>query len=180
MKDENIVYEYISINVKSELEPMYIDCYEHFGWIHIKNEEKKDYYINNNVNQDIVNIKFKRDRMISNKEELNELQKKCEKAFLKINRLEKEPVFFAISYALIIGMIGILFAIVSIFSLLASNWFIGIISAIIAIIGFILPYLVYKRVKGNKTVENKSKINSEQDLILAIFKQAKEILFENE
>ena len=105
MKDENIVYEYISINVKSELEPMYIDCYEHFGWIHIKNEEKKDYYINNNVNQDIVNIKFKRDRMISNKEELNELQKKCEKSFLKINRLEKEPVSFAISYALIIGMI---------------------------------------------------------------------------
>ena len=177
---ESIVYEYISINVKSELESMYIDCYEHFGWIHIKNEEKKDYYINNNVNQDIVNIKFKRNRAITGKEELNELQRKCEKSFLKINRLEKEPMSLAISYALIIGMIGILFSIVSVFSLLASNWFIGIVSVVIAIIGFILPYLVYRRVKGNKIFENKPKIILEQDLILAIFEQAKNILFENE
>lgn len=180
MKDENIVYEYTSINVKSELEPMYIDCYEHFGWIHIKNTERKDYYINTDINQDIVNIKFKRDRAIPKKEELNELQKKCEKAFLKVNKLEKEPLAFAVSYSLIVGMIGILFLVVSIFSGLSSNWFISIISGLVAIIGFIFPYPIYRKVKGTKTVENKSKITLEQDLIFAIFEQSKKILFENE
>ena len=180
MKDKSVVYEYTSINVRNELEPMYVDCYEHFGWIHIKNEEKKDYYINNDVNLDIVTIKFKRDRAIPNKDELNELQKKCEKAFLKINKLEKEPMAWAISYALIIGLIGVLFGVVSVFSILASNWFIGTISAVVAVIGFIFPYFVYIRVKGNKIAENKSKIALEQDLIFAIFEQAKKILFENE
>lgn len=180
MKDESIVYEYTSINVKSELEPMYIDCYEHFGWIHIKDVERKDYYINNDVSLDIVNIKFKRNRAIAGKDELNELQKKCEKAFLKVNKLEKEPLNIAIIYSLILGIVGALFMTVAVFSILANNLFIGIVSIIIAIIGFIFPYPIYRKVKGTKTEENRAKITLEQDLIFSIFEQAKKILYEND
>lgn len=32
-----VAYEYLSLNVKSEREPLYIDCYENFGWILINN-----------------------------------------------------------------------------------------------------------------------------------------------
>lgn len=46
----------------------------------INNNGKRDYYINANPNQNIVNIKFKRNRKIRNKEELQKLQEKCEKA----------------------------------------------------------------------------------------------------
>ena len=179
MKDD-IVYEYASINVKRELEQMYKDCYEHFGWIYIKDEEKRDYYINTNINQDIVNIKFKRNRKIQGKDELQELQNKCEKAFLKINKLEREPDSLATMYALLIGLIAILFITVSIFSGIKSNWFISIVSGMIGIIGIILPYFIYNKTKGNKKNENKVKIEKEQDLISDIFKRATEILFENE
>lgn len=180
MKDENIVYEYKSINVKTELEPIYTDCYEHFGWIRIKENERKDYYINNNVYQDVVNIRFKRNSQIENKAELKIYQDECEKSFLKINRLEKEPSSLAIIYALIIGLIGILFLVVAIFAILGNKWFIGAISIIMGCIGFILPYFVYRRTKGSKEKENKTKIEEEQEKILKMFKQSKKILEKNE
>lgn len=32
-----IAYEYLSINVRSDKEPLYIDCYENIGWMIINN-----------------------------------------------------------------------------------------------------------------------------------------------
>ena len=51
MEDKKkIQYEYLSINVKSKLEPMVMDTYENFGWEIITSSaltDKEDYYINN-------------------------------------------------------------------------------------------------------------------------------------
>ena len=82
MEDKKkIQYEYLSINVKSKLEPMVMDTYENFGWEIITSSaltDKEDYYINNTGTngEKLVNIKFKRDRKINNKEKLNVLQNK--------------------------------------------------------------------------------------------------------
>ena len=67
---EKIQYEYLSINVKSKIEPMIMDTYETFGWKTITSSaltDKEDYYINNTRTngEKLVNIKFKRDRKIS-------------------------------------------------------------------------------------------------------------------
>ena len=69
--------------------------YENFGWKTITSSaltDKEDYYINNTGTngEKLVNIKFKRDRKIKNKDKLNVLQKKCEETFKKIDKLEKE------------------------------------------------------------------------------------------
>lgn len=79
---EHIQYEYLSINVKSKIEPMVMDTYENFGWKVISSNaltDKEDYYINDTGTngEKLVNIKFKRNRKIKNKDKLNSLQRKC-------------------------------------------------------------------------------------------------------
>ena len=182
MKQDYIAYEYISINVKSDLEPMYIDCYENFGWIHINNTRKKDYYINSNINPDIINIKFKRDREIKDREKLQALQEKCEKAFLEVHRLEKNSQSIATMYSLTIAFIATIFMAISVFAVTGEKviWFPAIVGGAIGIIGWILPYFVYNNIKNKKEIENKTKIEKQQNIIHDTCKQARKILLENE
>lgn len=180
MKEDYITYEYISINVESDLEPRYVDCYENFGWIHIKESSKQDYYINANPNQDIVNLKFKRDRNIKNKDELRTLQQKCEAAFLEVDRLEGRPQSIATMYSLIIGTIAAGFIAISVFTAIKDIWIIAILCGIVGLIGCIFPYPIYKKVIDKEEIENKNKIDEQYDIINNAYKEAREILLEDE
>ena len=182
MKQEYVAYEYTSINVKQELEPMYIDYYKYFGWIYVNDNKKRDYYINNNVNQDVVNLKFKRNRNIKNKAKLQELQDKCINAFLKVNKLEKEPHEKATIYALIIGLMAIIFILLTVLCVTGTKilWIPAIICGLVGLASFIAPYFVYKKVWTKKEFENRDKIQKEQDIIDDTCKEAIEILVENE
>lgn len=179
MKEESIVYEYISINVRKDLEPIYIDSYKNFGWIHIK-EEKRDYYINSNPNLNITEIKFKRNAKINNKEELQKLQRRCEKAFLTVNRLEKVPQALAMSYSLSIGIFAAIFIALSTLSIIGKMWFSAILCGIIGIIGCVFPYSIYKNVKNRKETETKKQIEEQQNIIYETYEQARKILSELE
>ncbi len=180
MKEDYIAYEYTSINVKSDLEPMYIDCYQNFGWIHIKENTKQDYYINANPIQDIVNLKFKRNRNIKNKEELKTLQQKCETAFIKVAELEKIPQSIATMYSLIVGIIAAGFIAISVFMAIRNIWSIAILCGIVGLIGCIFPYSIYRKVIDKKEAEAKNKIDEQYDIINNTYKKAGEILLENE
>lgn len=179
MREDYITYDYISINVKSNLEHMYIDCLKNFGWMYI-NSGKKDYYINSNPYQDMVNIKFKRSRNIKRKDELKKLQEKCEKSILKIDRLEQIPHSFASMYSLIIAFVGIIFITIAALAIIGEKiiWLLAIFSGVIGIIAWILPYFVYKNVKSKKEEECKIKIEVEQDNIYDTCKRAVELLLE--
>ena len=180
MREDYIAYEYISINVKSDLEPMYIDCYQNFGWIPINNSGKRDYYINANPKLDVVNIKFKRNRNIKNKEELRKLQEKCENSFLTVNKLEKKPQSIATMYSLIIALVATVFMAISVFAVTGEKviWFPAIVCGTIGIVGWILPYFVYKNVKDKKEIENKANIEEQKNIIYGTCEQARKILFE--
>lgn len=182
MKEDYIAYEYKSINVKSELEPMYIDCYENFGWVLINNTGKRDYYINSNPNLDIVNIKFKRNRKIKNKEKLQELQEECEKAFLTVDKLEKRPHSLATTYSLIVSFIATVFITISVFAITGEKviWFPAIFCGAIGIAGWIAPYFVYKKIKNKTKAENKAKIEEQENIIYDTCEQARKILSEME
>lgn len=182
MKEEYIAYEYLSINVKDDLEPMYIDCYENFGWIPINNNGKKDYYINSNPRQNLVNIKFKRNRKIKNKEKLDSLQKKCEEAFKVASKLEKEPNSKGTMYSLIVSFIATVFLTISTFAVTGEKviWFPAILCGAIGIVGWIIPYFVYKKVKEKRESENKTKIEEQYNIIYSACEQARSILIESE
>lgn len=176
-----IAYEYISINVKSDLEPVYMDVYENFGWISTNsmNSNKEDYYINSYTNgEKLVNLKFKRNRKIDNKEMLNTLQRKIENSFKRIARLEKEPSSKATMKALMIAMIGTIFMTLSVFSITASKPLIipTILFGIPGTIGWIIPYFSYKKLYELKTEENSRLIEEEYNNIYEISNEARKLL----
>lgn len=178
-----VAYEYLSIDVDSEKEPLYIDCYENFGWMLINNTaliDKDDYYINNynTSNKKMVNIRFKRDRKIKNKVKLLSLQRKLELSLKEIERLEKEPFTKGLIISMSVGLIGTVFLALSVFSItLVSPLYIPfILCGIIGIIGWVLPYFIYKKIKILKEKENVSLIDEQYNTIYDSCEQAKKLI----
>lgn len=179
-----VAYEYLSINVTSEKEALYTDCYENFGWRLTNNSnglvDKEDYYINNsNVNgKKIVNLKFKRDRKIPNKAKVISLQKKLENGLKELERLESEPTTKGSIYAVIIAVIGTIFLALSVFSITATNpmIIIGIITGIIGLTGWFLSYPVYKKIKTKQENINTPLIEEQYNDIYDSCEQAKKII----
>lgn len=178
-----VAYEYLSMNVKSDQEPLYIDCYENFGWTvvnHTALVDKDDYYLNHsyiNGNR-LVNIKFKRDRRIKKKAELLSLQRKLEGSLKEIERLENEPNATSIAWAMGFGLVGTIFLAISVFSITAENpiYFLGILTGVIGIVGWILPYFVYKKIKMDVEKENITLIDEEYNTIYDVCEQAKKLI----
>lgn len=179
MKEQHTIYEYKSVNVQKNLEQTYIDCYKNFGWIHINNE-KRNYYINDIDDFNIVEIKFKRDRKIKNKEQLNKLQKDCENAFIAINKLERMPQAIATARALSIGFIALIFIALSVFLAIKNIWWGTILSGIIGLVGCSLSYPTYQKTITEKEEKNKAKIDEQYDKIYNSYEQARKILSEME
>lgn len=177
-----IAYEYLSLNVKTEQEPLYIDCYETFGWVLVNNTaliDKEDYYINNfNINKNqVINIKFKRDRRIKNKVQLLSLQRKLETALKELSKLERQPYTAGIITSLTIGLIGTVFLAISVFALTVTTpfYFLGILAGIIGLFGWTIGFLSFGKVKAKKETENIPLIEEQYNIIYDSCEQAKKL-----
>lgn len=184
---EFVAYEYLSINVKSEREPLYIDCYEAFGWNLVNNTalvEDGDYYINNgsNINSNkVINLKFKRDRKIPNKGELQNLQRKMEISLKELDKLESEPNTKGIMSSLTIGLLGTVFLAISVFAITANNlsfinYVICALTGIIGIAGWALGFVSYKTTKTKVEQENNSLIEEQYNTIYDCCEKANKLL----
>lgn len=181
-----VAYEYLSINVTSEKEALYTDCYENFGWKLTNSTssngliDKEDYYINNsNVNGNrLVNLKFKRNRKIPNKAKVVTLQKKCESGLKELARLEREPNSKGSIYAVITSIIGTIFLAISVFCITAKTPFyiLGVITGIVGLVGWFLAYPVYKKVKLKQEEINTSLIEEQYNIIYDSCEQAQKTL----
>lgn len=160
-----IAYDYIKLEVLSELEQLYIDCYQSFGWQLTSISEinmNQDYYINGRTfpEKNLITLKFKRNRKIKNKAELLTLQNNMEDYFKKIAKLKKEPELIGTMYSMIFGVIGLLFIIFSFLSFTSTNPFLGIINGIIGSIDVILAFFMYN--KKRKQLQEKNEILIEE------------------
>lgn len=176
-----IAYEYLSLNVKEDNITMYIDCYENFGWVVVSNglNTNHDYYINHQLNtSNSFKINFKRDRKIKSKKELNNLQRKMETSLNNLEKLKKEPNNMGTIASLIVGFIGTIFMSLSVFSITINEPLIVlcVIFGVIGLIGWILPYFVYKKIKFKKTNKNNSLIEEQYDELNDICEQANNLL----
>ena len=189
MEEEKIQYEYLSINVKSKLEPMIMDTYENFGWKRISSSaltDKEDYYINNTGmnGEKLVNIKFKNGRKMKNKDKLNALQKNCEETFKKVDKLEREPHAKGTAYSLIIAMLGCVLLAISVF-MITGEGEIGIIDyavstpiGIVGIICWILAYFGYVKTKEKIEEKNQPVIEQLQEEIYDACEEAQKLMGE--
>lgn len=184
---EFIAYEYLNIDIESNKEPLYIDCYEAFGWKLVNNTtqlEEGDYYVNNINNvtgNKIVTLKLKRDRKIPNKGELQSLQRKMENTLKEISKLENEPNTKSIMKALTIGLIGTIFLAISVFAITAKNLSIinyitcGI-TGIIGIAGWVLGFISYKTTKTKIEQANTSLIEEQYNTVYDCCEKANKLI----
>lgn len=179
-----VAYEYLALDVKAELEPLYIDCYESLGWIFINNTalvDKGDYYINHyDYNEKrLVNIRFKRDRRINNKKQLVVLQKKLDNALKQVEKLESIPNSMGVIWAMVIGVLGIIFLWFSFMVIRGDNpiYILGIVCGIMGTVGIILPYFVYNKVKNKHLQENTILIEEQYNTIYDCCEQARKLVY---
>lgn len=182
-----VAHEYLNINVKSDKEPLYTDCYEAFGWNLVTNTalvEEGDYYINSIPNvsgNKQVNIKFKRDRKIPNKLELQNIQRKMELALKELDKLESEPNTKGIIRALTIGLLGTIFLAISVFAITAKNlevinYIICTVAGIIGMAGWALGFISYNKTKSKIEQENQSLIEEQYNTIYDCCEKANKLL----
>lgn len=145
-KKSFIGYEYKEFAADAGQVSMYLDCYENFGWI--AEEQMPD-----KGNSGQVTLRLKRDRKIMNKMELTRLQRNFEACTLDLKKLEKAKTSAAIAWALAVGMAGTVFMACSTFAVTHEPPIIWlcVLFAVPGIIGWILPYFVYRRLVQKQT-----------------------------
>ena len=143
-----IGYDYKTVTTNSEKTSMYLDAYENFGWT-------PDDSISSNQFGSTVTIKLKRDRKILNKTELTRLQQHFEACMDEIETLERSKTQKATIYSIALGLIGCSFLAGSVFAVTAEPPLIllCILLGIPGLIGWALPYYLFKLFSKKRTAE---------------------------
>lgn len=170
-KKSFIGYEYKEITVEGSQAAMYLDCYENFGWIADGETLEKG-------NSGQVTIQLKRDRKIINKMELTRLQRNFEACALDLKKLEKAKTSAATVWALVVGMAGTVFMAGSTFAVTHEPpvvWLCVLLS-IPGIIGWILPYFVYRRMVRKQTERIEPLMEQKREEIYEVCEKGHSIL----
>lgn len=166
-----IGYEYKEICVPIEHASMYMDCYENFGW-------EPDGNISLVPNRRMTTIRMKRNRKIINKMELTRLQRHFEACIQEIAKLDASKTSAATVWALVTGITGTAFMAGSVFAVTHQPpvYWLCILLAIPAFIGWISPLFVYRRIVGIQTDKVRPLIEAKQDEIYEICEKGHSLL----
>lgn len=168
-KETFIGYEYRDVNIKEEIVSIVIDGYENFGW-QVDSSMKPAQPVQSTT------IKFKRDRAIRNKAELTRLQRQFDAVLEEIQSMEKAKGILAATIAYIVGVLGTAFVAGSVFALNAG-WIVGMIFlAVPGLVGWIISYPIYKRIRQKKVVDLNPLIEKKYDELYEITKRGNQLL----
>ena len=163
-------YEYQNITVKhKDTERLYIDNYKNFGWTF-------EGYETTLQNIMATTLRFKRDRKIINKAELTRLQRNFDSCVKGIEKLESSKAVGASIIAYSIGIIGAGFTVGAIFAFLGSLTVLGIILAIPALVGWVLPYFCYNRTLESRTEKVAPLIEQQFDEIYEVCEKGNRLI----
>jgi len=129
-------YEYRDIAVRRDMQNLYADGYQNFGWS-LENVAALPAGIYS------TSMKFKRNRKIRNKAELTRLQRQFDGCVSEIVRMEKSKAAGASIVAYTIGLVGTALLACSTFAFLADMIPLCVVLAIPGFIGWVLPYFSY-------------------------------------
>lgn len=162
-------YEYRDVTVDKDMESMYADGYQSFGW---QLDNTSAPYTGLNT----ITLNFKRDRKTRNKAELTRLQRQFEVCTNEIIRMEKSKTASASIVAYTIGLTGTAFMAGSVFAVTGGIIMLCIVLAIPAFIGWLLPYFLYKSTYMKKTAKLAPLIDSKYDEIYEVCERASGLL----
>jgi len=169
-KNDFVGYEYRDITVDREMESIYVDGYQNFGWVLYKTSAPQ-------VGLNNITLKFKRDRKIRNKMELTRLQRQFDACVSEITGMEKSKATNASIIAYSVGLFGTAFMAGSVFAVVATPPLIilCVILAVPAFIGWTLPYFLYKSSYAKKAAKLTPLIDSKYDEIYEVCERANNI-----
>ena len=164
-----IGYEYRDITTGREMESLYVDGYQNFGW-------KLDSIATPFAGLSSVTMKFKRDRKIRNKAELTRLQRQFDACVNEIINMEKSRETSGLIVSMIVGLIGTAFLAGATFAFLGNLIPLCIILAIPGFIGWILPYFLYNSTRAKKATKVAPLVESKYDEIYEVCERANNLL----
>lgn len=164
-----IGYEYQERTIKRSMSSMYADGYKNFGW-------ELDSISEQLGKLDSVVMKFKRNRRICNKAELTRLQRNFDACVNEIDTLESRKYLVASAIAYSIGIIGTAFMAGSVFAVTAGQIVLCVILAAPALVGWILPYFIYKTVVRKKTAQIMPLIDQKYNELYAVCEKGYSLL----
>ena len=135
-----VSYEYKEVEIHGDIDYQYLDALRCFGWEIEEDRSTSDHYT------------LKRFRHLVNKTELLRLQNNLESCFKMIVNLKYSVHAHATVVAIIVGLIATVFMICAIYSFIQNtlSFFWVMILGILALIGWILPYFLFIKVKDKR------------------------------
>lgn len=164
-----IGYEYKDISVKHDMEPLYADNYQNFGW-------KLDGTQSVLPGIGSVVLKFKRDRRIRNKNELNRLQRQFDTCMAEIGRLEASKTIIPSIWAYTVGLIGTAFMAGSVFAVTSGHVPLCVVLGILGFLGWGAGYLFYRQKQVKQAADVAPLIDHQYNMLYDVCEQAHALL----
>lgn len=168
-ENEFVGYEYKDVTINDQMQQLYTDSYENFGWTLDATEMPMG-------KPNAITLKFKRDRKIRNKAELTRLQRQFDACAGEVLALERSKVTTAATIAYIIGLVGTAFLAGAVFAYLAGMIPLMIILALPGLAGWVLSYFAYAKIVKNKTTHIAPLIETKYDEIYGVCERANGLL----
>jgi len=196
-KENFVAYEYKNINATRDSAGMYIDCMENFGWSLVENDgyDVQDLILNlNPVNlgrniagaaqtfgetadsAPAITLKFKRDRCIENKQQLDKLEREYEAALSAINKVERTNSAQTMGISLGTGIIGAGFVGLSVYNFVSSNIVLGVVFAVIGAIGWAVGFFSNRKIGNKKSTQFEPYIQEQLDIVYSTCEKAHALL----
>ena len=195
--EKYVAFEYKNLTVKRESATLYADCLANFGWALY--EENGHSFVptvvtgTNHANvhavhvdipnpaekidgPDMVTLKFKRDRNLNNRLEVNKLQRTCEDALSNIDGLEKKKSARTMGTALGGGIIGTVILAFGINAFRVSNPALGVILVIVGVLGWGAGFLLNQKVGQSQNANVEPRIQEQLETAYSACEQAHALL----
>lgn len=196
-KESFVAYEYKNVTVKRDFAAMYADCLVSFGWTPVEDglygfqsvlSSMNPVHLGANIANaakmsaetadahDLVALKFKRDRRISNKLEISRLERKCETALAAIGSLERRSGAYTMGASLGVGIAGAAVLGLGVYSFIAANIVAGVLLTMIGIAGWGIGYFAYRKVGKKTAAQTEPMIQEQFDIAYSACEQAHALL----
>jgi len=196
-KENFVAYEYKTINATRKSAGMYIDCMENFGWTLAENDGYDIQSLLTNLNPanlgknlanaaqsfgetadatPAITLKFKRDRRIENKQELEKLERGYEAALSAINRAERKNAAQTMGISLGTGIIGTVFISLAAYNFVFSNTVLGVLFAAVGAIGWAIGFFSNLKIGKKKYNQTEPYIQEQLDIVYNTCEKAHALL----
>ena len=185
MSNHNFVaFEYKDITVKRTSVEMYVDCLANFGWTLVDDGFLSLQDILAPLHAaagtsdalDRVDLKFKRHRKLQNKQEINQLERRCEEALAAIGKMERKNSVYTMGISLGAGIVGTAALGFAAYSFISSSIVLGVALAVLGFGGWAVGFFSNRKLASKKATETDSLIQEQLDNAYEACEQAHALL----